>query len=76
MIQLTEMIKQIDESNYWTLRYNCLCNITKKFNERKFQLSYTKVLANNSLKSLLDDLDKDDVQNNYLTMIFNNKNVF
>ena len=74
MIQLTEMIKQLDESNYWTLRYNCLCNITKKFNERKFQLSYTKVLANSSIKSLLDDLDKDDVQNNYLTMIFNNKN--
>jgi len=73
-IKLTEMIKMMEESNYWTLRYNCLCNISKKFNDRKFQLSYTKVLVDDKLKLLLDDLDKDDMENNYLTMIFNNKN--
>ena len=73
-IQLTEMIKLLDESNYWTLRYNCLCNISKSFNERKFQLSYTKSSLDKSIKVILDDLDKDNIENNYLTMIFNNKN--
>ncbi len=73
-IQLTEMIKLLDESNYWTLRYNCLCNISKKFNERKFQLSYTKSVLDSKIKVILDDLDKDNMENNYLTMIFNNKN--
>lgn len=73
-IQITEMIKLLDESNYWTLRYNCLCNISKRFNERKFQLSYTKSSLDNSIKVILDNLDKDNIENNYLTMIFNNKN--
>ena len=68
------MIKLLDESNYWTLRYNCLCNISKKFNERKFQLSYTKSVLDSKIKVILDDLDKDNMENNYLTMIFNNKN--
>lgn len=72
-IIITEMIKNMEETYYWTRRYNCLSNITTKFNQRRFTLAYTKNIINDRLKKILKDLEKDDTENNYLTMIFNNK---
>ena len=73
-INFTEVIKSMEESYYWTRRYNCMCNITKIFDRRRFQLKYTKIKNDKKLTDFLDELGDDNLENNYLTMIFNNKN--
>ena len=72
-IYMTDIISNLEESKYWTKKYNCLLNITKKFNSRSFRLTSTRNVKNN-LEKIIKELDKDNVENNYLTMIFNNKN--
>ena len=71
--QLLDMIKLMNESNYWTRDYNCKCNITTSFNKRRFQLSYTKTIIDNSLERLLNILGNDQKINNYLDCIHKNK---
>ncbi len=73
-INFTESIKSMEESYYWTRRYNCMCNITKIFDRRRFQLKYTKIKNDKKLTDFLDELGDDNIENNYLTMIFNNRN--
>jgi len=59
--QLEQMIKSLDESNYWSMPYNCLSNLNQVFKSRKFNVSY--------LKKSEDSNDSAD----YLEMIFKNK---
>ena len=60
-------IKNMEESTYWTLPYNCFPNLTKSFKSRKFHNNYKKKLVgkeNNKIK----DNNKDN--EHYLEMIF------
>ena len=74
LIYMTDIIKNLEESNYWTRKYNCLLNISKKYNNRTFRLRNTKTIKNPEVARVINNLDKDNIENNYLTMIFNNKN--
>ena len=74
LIYMTEIIKNLEETDYWTRKYNCLLNITKQFNFRKFRLTNTKIIKNPEIEKVIKELDQDTVENNYLTMIFSNKN--
>lgn len=41
---MLNLIKNIDESNYWTLPYNCLLSIDESFQNRKFHIDFYKKL--------------------------------
>lgn len=74
LIYMTDIIKNLEESNYWTRKYNCLLNISKKFASRTFRLTDTRNIKNTNIEKVMKELDKDSIENNYLTMIFSNKN--
>jgi hypothetical protein len=60
-LHLQNKIKNLEESSYWEMPYNCLSNLTKSFKGRKFSRSFMKKMEINK-----EDLDRD----NYLEMIF------
>ena len=49
LIYMTDIIKNLEESNYWTRKYNCLLNISKKFASRtSLKLSLSGASINDS----------------------------
>ena len=63
--QLEQMIKTLDESNYWSMHNNCLYNFNKNF---KFRVFHNSILKKPDSKDDSKDEFKD-----YLDMIFKNK---
>jgi len=55
-------IKNLEESNYWEMPYNCLSNLTEPFKDRKFLK-----------KRILINKDKDKDNEDYLNMIHKKK---
>jgi len=74
LVYMTDIIKNLEESNYWTRKYNCLLNISRKFASRTFRLTDTNTIKNSNIEKVMKELDKDNIEHNYLTMIFSNKN--
>lgn len=79
LVYITEIIKNLDETNYWTRKYNCLLNISRHYNSRKFRLSTLQTIKDKEIKTIIDGIDTDnigkkDVDNDYLKLIFNSKN--
>ncbi len=69
--RITNMIKCLDESNYWTFPYNCMMNLTKLFEKRQFNLKIVKHVSNRT--HVTDIIDNSKVKENYLSQIFNTK---
>ena len=46
LMYMTDIIKNLEESNYWTRKYNCLLNISKRFSNRSFRLTDTRNIKN------------------------------
>ena len=74
LLQITSLIKNLEESKYWSRKYNCMLNISKMFNSRTFRLTKTRSLQNSVVDQAIKDIESDNIENNYLTMIFSNKN--
>ena len=76
LIYMTDIIRNLEESNYWTRKYNCLLNISKNFLGRTFRLNDTHNIKNTNIEKVMKELCKntDSIENNYLTMIFSSKN--
>lgn len=73
-VYISDIIKSLEESNYWTRQYNCLQNISKQFSNRMFKLKVTRNLKNEEIKKAIKSIESDNKINNYLENIFNNKN--
>jgi hypothetical protein len=71
-LKINSMINNFDESKYWELSYNCLPNITKLFDSRKFNFSVIKNTDN--MKQLLEKIDASPLKENYIEQIFNRRN--
>ena len=71
---MTEMIKNLDEANYWTRRYNCLHSITSQFNSRMFKLKVTRNLKDPEVIEVISSLAKDKMLNDYISTVYNEKN--
>lgn len=74
LIYMTDMIKNIDEANYWTRRYNCLHTISKNWSNRMFKLKVTRNLNDPEVIKVISDLERDNKINDYLDRIFTEKN--
>ena len=74
LMYISDMIKSIEESYYWTRQYNCLQNITKQFTNRMFKLKVTRNLKDPEIKDAISNLEKDNKMHNYLENIFDGKN--
>lgn len=70
-INLTKIIKNLQETDYWTKKYNCLLNITQVFNFRKLRFSNLSKIKDPIIKELFNEIKEVDA--NYLTMIENDK---
>ena len=70
---IDNLISNIKEGDYWKNYYNCMLNLTQKFNERTFNISRVNEFANKDINELLDSLEKDKIQVNYLEEIFTRK---
>ena len=75
-IYISEIIKNLDEPNYWYRKYNCLLNISKQFNSRKFRISRIHNIKDSDARNAIKDFEKETESEtgDYLKMIFNNKN--
>ncbi len=60
--KLEQLIQNMEESNYWTMPYNCLANLSKSFKYRRFHSNF----KNKMKEKNLDEDKRDD----YLDMIF------
>jgi hypothetical protein len=65
-MHLQTKIKNLEESNYWEMPYNCLSNLTKSFKGRKFNKSFMKKMTLSEGQNKKEDDDRED----YLDMIF------
>ena len=73
-MNLTSTIKNLEESKYWTKRYNCLLNITKLFHCRRLRFSNLDKITDSDKKKLIQELVKENADSNYLTNIKGSKN--
>lgn len=73
-MNLTSTIKNLEESKYWTKRYNCLLNITKLFHCRQLRFSNLDKITDSDKKKLIQELVKENADSNYLTNIKGSKN--
>ena len=55
-LHLQNLIKNMEESFYWTFPYNCLSNLSRSFKYRKFNNNYKKLLQ----EAPLENTDKED----------------
>ena len=70
----TNIIRNLEEVNFWTRKYNCLMNISKNFISRSFRLSLTRNLKDKEAIDAIKTLNKDNKVNDYLDHIFDSKN--
>ena len=61
-LRMEQLIQNMEESNYWTMPYNCLANLSKSFKHRRFHSNFKNKLKETNL----DEEKRDD----YLDMIF------
>ncbi len=73
-LNITEMISNLEESKYWTKKYNCLFNITNLFYSRRLRFSnLDRVSDPETKKIIMDIVTKDQVDANYLQNIKGSK---
>jgi hypothetical protein len=70
-LKINGIINNLEESKYWELSYNCLPNITKLFDTRKFNFNIIRNPTNNTL---IHKLEHSPIKENYIDQIFNRKN--
>jgi len=70
-LKLLGMINNLEESKYWELSYNCLPNITKLFDERKFNFN---IIKSKNMTELLEKISNSPIKENYVEQIFNRRN--
>jgi hypothetical protein len=70
-LKITNMIQNLEDSTYWELSYNCLPNISKLFEERKFNFT---VIKNKVMNDILEKISNSPIKDNYIEQIFNRKN--
>jgi len=73
-LQITNIIKDLSEANYWKFDYNCHCNLTKLFNKRKFNFTSVKPSKDNIINFAISKLDTTIIKENYLEQIFKSSN--
>lgn len=66
---LKSLVYSLDESNYWTNRYNCKLNTTKSFIDRGFKLSLNSAVLSDEVKKALDKAETAE-NDNYLQHIY------
>jgi hypothetical protein len=71
-LKIYSMINNFDESKYWELPYNCMPNITKLFDTRKFNFNIIRTAPN--ISNILDRIDNSPLKENYIEQIFNRRN--
>ena len=59
--QFEYIIRNLQNSNYWSNPFNCELNMTSEFNERKFNIKKFKCLDKN-LHQLFDKLSNIEIQ--------------
>jgi hypothetical protein len=71
-LKINSMINNFDEAKYWELAYNCMPNITKLFDTRKFNFNIIRTLPN--ISNILEKIEHSPLKENYIEQIFNRKN--
>jgi hypothetical protein len=71
-LKINSMINNFDESKYWELAYNCMPNITKLFDTRKFNFNIIRTSPN--ICNIIDRIDNSPLKENYIEQIFNRRN--
>ncbi len=71
-LKINSMINNFDESKYWELSYNCMPNITKLFDSRKFNFNIIRTSPN--ISNILEKIDNSPIKENYIEQIFNRRN--
>ncbi len=71
--KLMVIIKNLEETNYWSLSYNCMMNMTKLFDKRQFNLNILKTY-DKSLINIFTNIEKSPIKGNYIEQIFKTKN--
>nr|QFG74364.1 MAG: hypothetical protein [Megaviridae environmental sample] len=56
---ISSTISNLDESKYWTFKFNCMYNFSELFFKRTFNFSCKSKLTNKSVKALIHNLDND-----------------
>jgi hypothetical protein len=72
VIHVENLIKNLEESLYWSLPYNCLANLSKPFKNRKFNNIYKKKMLNDKKEEKEEKEEKEN--QHYLEYIFKTKN--
>tara|TARA_B100001093_G_scaffold518392_1_gene603020 strand:- start:973 stop:3687 length:2715 start_codon:yes stop_codon:yes gene_type:complete len=71
---IINLITNLNESIYWTRKFNCLLNISKQFLSRDFRLYLTRNLKDKEAIDAIKSLESDNKINDYLDKIFSSKN--
>ncbi len=71
--KLMVIIKNLEETNYWTMSYNCMMNMTKLFDKRQFNLNILKTY-DKSLVSIFTNIENSPIKGNYIEQIFKTRN--
>ena len=72
---IISLITNLEETNYWSRSWNCLSNLSKCFNKRRFNFNSVRIDENTEMGKIIKYLQNDFSQNNYLELLFkNNKN--
>ncbi len=71
-LKINSMINNFDETKYWELPYNCMPNITKLFDSRKFNFNIIRTSPN--ISNILDRISNSPIKENYIEQIFNRRN--
>jgi len=69
---LEKIIKTLDESNYWSISFNCKLNMTVEFKNRRFNIKKF-INVDDDISKLLNQLGKSQGQDNYIEEIFKYK---
>ena len=64
-----QIISNMNESNYYTVHNNCQLNITLKFKSRGFNLSLSRKLFDENMRSILEKMTETNENDNYLAML-------
>jgi hypothetical protein len=64
-----QIISNMNESNYYTIHNNCQLNITLKFRSRGFNLSLSRKLLDENMRSILEKMAEINENENYLAML-------
>ncbi len=71
--KIISLIKNLEESKYWTLKKNCNLNLTDLFEKREFNMYIIKN-STDEIKKIFEAISNSPINGNYLDLIFNSKN--